>query len=103
MTQETGDRELAAQLTKAFRDLDDTLKEHIRGTANTSTNQTIRFDAGGIGVWVAATCCIVMMFMVGIAGFFYIDQMRRVDKMQDYLNAIYMKAPQLKPTENKAQ
>ncbi len=99
MGHDAGDRELADKLTKAFTDLDATLKAELKKSASTtSTNtQTIRFDVGGVAIWLSLTCCIVTVFLVIVAGFFYVDQMRRVDKMQDYLNAIYLQAPSLRP------
>ncbi len=99
MTQETGDRELAAQLTKAFRDLDDTLKEHIRGTANTSTSQTIAVNAGGpavwIAVWIASLCCAVMLTLSMVSRADQIDEKRRVDLANDKLSVILQWAPDL--------
>lgn len=68
-----------------------------------SGNATIEVHAGSIGVWIAVTCCITM-FVVGMAmavlgGLAYTSTQQRLDRMQDYLNAIYMQAPQLKPKE----
>lgn len=68
-----------------------------------SSNATIHVNAGGIGMWVAVTCCAVM-FVLGVSmavlgGMAYTSTQQRLDRMQDYLNAIYMQAPQLKPKE----
>ena len=68
-----------------------------------SSNATIHINAGGIGMWVAVTCCAVM-FVLGVSmavlgGMAYTSTQQRLDRMQDYLNAIYMQAPQLKPKE----
>lgn len=68
-----------------------------------SGNAVIHVNAGGIGMWVAVTCCAVM-FVVGLSmavlgGLAYTSTQQRMDRMQDYLNAIYMQAPQLKPKD----
>ena len=68
---------------------------------NSMGNATITVNAGGIGVWVSVTCCLVMLSLGIMGGFLYVNQSRKVDQMQDYLNAIYMQAPYLKPKENK--
>ena len=72
-------------------------------TPNQSNNATVTLQAGGLGVWICATCCVVMfaLLLAGScsAGFFAVKQSERMDRMQDYLNAIYAQAPQLKPKE----
>lgn len=76
------------------------------GTANVNIN------AGGIAVWVSATCCIAMLIaaMVGTLWmgreFGHIEQAngqqdKRINDLSDYLSAIYMQAPYLKPKDQK--
>lgn len=66
---------------------------------NSMGNATIMINAGGVGVWIATTCCIVMLALGIMGGFLYVNESRKVDQMQDYLNAIYMQAPYLKPKD----
>lgn len=63
---------------------------------------TITINAGGIGVWIAVTCCLVMLIIGLLGGFIYINQSRKIDQMQDYLNAIYMQAPYLKQKDKQS-
>lgn len=67
---------------------------------NTASNQsTISINAGGVGVWVATTACAVMLavnvMLVGII----VSHERKLDDLSDYIHAIYMMAPSLKPAE----
>lgn len=77
---------------------------------NSSAN--IHVHAGGVALWISVTCCAVML-SYGILGTVYAglyisaqntrisDQNRKIERMQDYLNEIYMIAPQLRPKETK--
>ena len=73
---------------------------------------TITINAGGLGLWVAVTCCIVMFLTSFIFAAFFIitvnginaelhDRKEENSKMQSYLNAIYVNAPSLKPADKK--
>lgn len=79
-----------------------------------SSNSTITVHHDGKGTWIAVTACLVMLavVMVGtaIASVWLSREFARVDKelnerkeegqrMQSYLSAIYVQAPQLKPAE----
>lgn len=73
------------------------LKREVAGSnGNVST---IHVDAGSVGVWIAAAACLVMLVMGIVCFALYLDQQRRLDDMQHYLNAIYMQAPHLKPED----
>lgn len=50
----------------------------------------IHINAGGIGVWIATTACLVMLAINVILVAVVMDQSRKVDDLGDYLNAIYM-------------
>lgn len=58
-----------------------------------------RFDFGGAGVWICVTCVIVLAVLNFNQSTQLADMNRKYDRMQDYLNAIYMQAPQLKPKD----
>lgn len=77
-------------------------------------NSTITVHHDGKGTWIAVTACLVMlgvMIVGGVIGSVWLSrEFARVDKelnerkeegqrMQSYLSAIYIQAPQLKPTE----
>lgn len=76
-----------------------------------SGNATVQINAGGVGIQIAVLACVVQ-FVVFVAlifaGLYVIDgqntQIRELkhqqDRDQDYLNAIYQQAPQLKPKVN---
>lgn len=74
-------------------------------------NATITVNAGGVGVWVAVTCCLVMLALLLLGSLWASREMNRFDqemqarkdensKMTAYLQAIYVQAPQLKPKES---
>lgn len=66
-----------------------------------SSNATITVNAGGFGVWVAVTCCIVMLSCNIFLAVIVMDHSRQISDLKDYLSAIYMQAPYLKPSEKK--
>ena len=70
-------------------------------TYSPQSTSTVTIQASGIGVWVASTCCAVMLavnlFMVAL----YLDQQQQIRDLDAYLSAIYMMAPNLKPPEKK--
>lgn len=64
-------------------------------------NSVVTINAGGAGVWIAVTCCVVSFVInIGLAVAF-VNHDRKIDDLGDYLNAIYMMAPSLKPPEKK--
>lgn len=83
------------------------------GTANVNIN------AGGVAVWISATCCIAMMVGLVLGSVFLASKSSSLDRefnridqanhkqdkdlsdLHDYLSAIYMQAPQLRPKEEK--
>lgn len=86
-----GDGEkLAESLEKFCRKAD----ELMSGNRNTAR---IDINAGGTGVWIATTACCVMVAITLFMGLWLVEMSRKVDRMQDHLNAIYMMAPSLKP------
>lgn len=76
------------------------------GTANVNIN------AGGVAVWISATCCIAML-VATMVGAIWLgrefgsmesanhQQDKRISDLNDYLSAIYMQAPQLRPKDEK--
>ena len=81
-------------LEKVRRDLDMLLPKN-------ANNAVININAGGIGIWIATTSCIVMLALNIALLVILSGHDRKIERMQDHLNAIYMMAPQLKPEETK--
>ena len=79
-------------LEKVRRDLDMLLPKN-------ASNAVITVNAGGVGVWIATTACVVMLAINLGLMFMLFSHDRKIERMQDHLNAIYMMAPQLKPNE----
>lgn len=69
---------------------------------NTST-ANINVNAGGVGVWIATTCCAVMLGMAVVVSAIVIDQQRQISDLHDYLSAIYAQAPHLRPEGDKSE
>ncbi len=87
---------------RGLQDAAERLEKATRNLAGNSGNQsTITLNAGGIGVWIACTCCAVMLacnvFLVGL----YLDQQSHIRDLDSFLAAIYMQAPYLKPEPKK--
>jgi len=88
----------ADRIIEAFQGLERSLDR--LHSVDRSHRQEIHINAGGVGVWIATTCCVVMISLGLIGAILYVNQSRKVDQMQDYLNAIYMQAPYLKPKDH---
>jgi len=74
------------------------LEQASRNLASNGGNQsTITLNAGGMGVWLACTCCAVMLACNVFLLSLYLDQQRQIASLNEYLAAIYMMAPSLKP------
>ncbi len=69
------------------------------GPRQSGNTATVAINAGGIGVWLAVTGCL-MMFALNIALLvFFMRTDREVSEQGHQLNAIYILAPHLKPKE----
>lgn len=90
---------------RAIEKLDRTLDSGANSTANGNT-VTYHISAGGIGVRICVGVCIFLLACNLAIGFAYLDlkgEVRKLesdlDDMDDYLAAIYMQAPHLRPKE----
>lgn len=93
------------------KDIHALIREYQRLTGNVSGNaQTINVtaNAGVFGVWIATTCCIVMLVCGLLGSLVVLREFNRYDAeiaklqqrdsaQQAYLSAIYAQAPHLKP------
>lgn len=84
---------LAVALERFSRKADQIMEAGSRNTAK------IEVNAGGTGVWIATTACCVMVAVSMFMGLWVIDLSRKVDELNNYVQAIYMMAPHLKPEE----
>ena len=74
------------------------LHDVMGANGDSQTNQTtVTVQAGGFALWVAATCCAVMLAVNLCLLFMLADHGRQIDRLNEYLSAIYMQAPHLKP------
>lgn len=55
-----------------------------------SSASTITVNAGGIGVYIAVTCCAVMLAVNILLVAIIVDHSRKLDRLQDYVTATYM-------------
>ena len=60
------------------------------GQATNSSASTITVNAGGIGVYIAVTCCAVMLAVNVLLIAVIVDHSRKLDRLQDYVTAAYM-------------
>lgn len=68
-----------------------------RGDVNPIAQITV--SAGGAGIWLSAMCAGLCFVMVLVLLMLYVDQSRKIDDLNHYLQAIYAQAPQLKPED----
>lgn len=86
------------------------IKEAVRRMAtNHSGNQIVQpvtIQAGGIGVWIAATCCFVMLGLIVLGALWMSRELTRIDqraaeqevkidRANTFLSAIWANAPEL--------
>lgn len=68
---------------------------------STSNSNTIKINAGGVGIWVCATACLMSLLLCALMAVMFLDMNRKYDRTQDLLSVIYQQAPWLKPPEGK--
>lgn len=84
--------------------------ERMQAERGAQSISGLYINGGGVGVWIATTCCVVMIALLLVGSIWMSREFARVDKellerkeegqrMQSYLSAIYVNAPQLKPKD----
>lgn len=88
----------------------------IPQSSSGNSNSNVTVQAGGLGVWIATTACAItcaVTLACGLLGAIWATrelarqeatnaELRAKDQAHDeYLSAIYMQAPHLKPKESK--
>jgi len=81
-----------ARLERAVKALGEVMQP-----ANSGSQSTVTINAGGVGVWIAVTASVVMLAVNMVLVVLLANHDRKIDELQDYVHAIYMMAPQLKP------
>ena len=75
-------------------------KELDRLLPRNSNNAKVEINAGGVGVWIASTACAIMVAVSLMLGMWVLALSAKVDRLEDYLAAIYAQAPHLKPEDD---
>ena len=82
------------------------VKDLLLNKGSNTTTITVGVNAGGVGVWIAVTCCLVTLAMV-IPGLFWVshelqrqdaraaEQQIGIDRANTFLAAIWAQAPEL--------
>jgi len=65
------------------------LRKSFQAAGNSSAS-TITVNAGGIGVYIAVTCCAVMLAVNVLLIAVIVDHSRKLDRLEDYVTATYM-------------
>ncbi len=68
------------------------LRDLQASTASSGGKAEIHFNAGGLGLWVAVTCCVVAMVVAVGALILFVNLDRKVDRAIDYQQANYRSA-----------
>lgn len=71
--------------------------EALTVAGNSGNQSTITLNAGGVGVWIAVSACAVMLAVNVMLVAVIVSHERKIDDLGDYIHAIYMVAPSLKP------
>lgn len=69
-----------------------TIPHHAVQTTNVHNVDRAR----DLALWIAVTCCIVMLAITVVVMVLYIDQSRKMDRMQDYWTVTLQYVPGLK-------
>ena len=90
-----------AKLREALSEYTD-LMRRAHTPSGTTNKQEIHLNAGGIGIWICATLCLVMFVITLGIGWLYLDASRRLDVANDKLSIILQWAPQLRDIVDKS-
>jgi phage/plasmid primase-like uncharacterized protein len=74
-------------------------RQHVESARATGGRVDFRFDGGGVGLWIAVTCCIIGMVLAATCFILFLNLDRKIDRALDYQTARYMMAPHTKPKE----
>lgn len=77
------------------------LNDRIEAMSRNGTSQNVTLSAGSFGIWVASFAAVVCFLMFCVLLTLYVGHDRKIERMQDHLNAVYMMAPHLKPEKSK--
>ena len=75
------------ELDHRIERLEKLAKEGSRGNSSAST---ITVNAGGFGVYIAVTCCAVMLAINILLVAIIVNHDRKIDRLNDYVTAAYM-------------
>ena len=89
------DRQDVVRLTEALERFGRWTNKLEHGTNSNSLNLSF----GGIGLGISLALVAILLVVCFFQAGDITNLERKYDRMQDYLNAIYAQAPQLKPNE----
>lgn len=82
------------RFTSAINGLNDSIKKFNESSYNGNNKAEIHVNAGGFGIWLCASICVILFLMFVGIGFLYIDQGRKLDRLQDTETVVLQYAPQ---------
>lgn len=63
--------------------------DRLERAPQTGSNTTrVSINAGGVGIWIAVTCCLIMLTVCGIGGMWLISNTNRTDQAINALRAV---------------
>lgn len=88
--------EASAKLQASVDQLTSAMSE---GRSHSGGKAEIHVNAGGVGLWVAVTCCLIAVILMSTCFVLFLNLDRKVDRALDYQTARYMMAPHTKPKD----
>lgn len=73
--------------------------DRVDALSRAGTSQTVTLSGGSFGIWIAGFAAVVCFLMFCVVLILFVNHDRKIDDLGDYLNAIYVQAPHLKPEE----
>lgn len=90
---------IGARITGVEHKVNDIREAVERIATNRDGSQSVShvtIAAGGFGLWVASTACMVMLVLNVVLGFMYLDLRRSVDRVEDYQQTTFSVVPKLR-------
>lgn len=81
--------------------LTDALERVAKWSSSGSNNNNFSMNFGGVGLYISLALVAVLITICFFQASAISDLQRKYDRMQDYLNAIYAQAPQLRVGKDK--
>lgn len=89
------------RLVEAIGILNDSVNKLEKTIAPPTSGPSASASINTNGMYVSVMCVLILLIICLFQNRDIVEMQRRYDRMQDYLNVIYMQAPHLKPKEMK--